>query len=334
MTEDLSKLNQLLSQPDAINKNHDKLISSCSQFIEKYDSSIEETEESSSRVDELRTILFTMTNDMIPMGLEVLLSRVLKILLRKSCNRLSIGKSGVSSIVYALKRQTSSKPIVASEVCNIVLNTCYEGANIRSFLEEGGLPIVLRLIGTSSRDSRLQASALGALQGICYTSLGRQYLLADTVTSSTGGLNIVINLLLSQDKLVRARASGTIHNMSTDIQSFEILGNTNSESPCIQSLVTLLHDPSIEICKSAAGTLQNISRHPSLRLQIMEDDRIITYLTDLLFSNDINCQVSAVGALLNLLGPSLGEEQRMRLRQVLSESVALGAIKSAVFETT
>lgn len=79
---------------------------------------------------------------------------------------------------------------------------------------------------------------------------------------------------------------GAIHNLSVDIVSIAPL----VECRCIPALVIMLRDPSIEICRAATGTIQNLSRDISVRASIV-DSGALDYLSDLLFANDITCQV-------------------------------------------
>lgn len=85
---------------------------------------------------------------------------------------------------------------------------------------------------------------------------------------------------------MRARAVGTIHNLSVDVVSIAPI----VECQCIGALTSLLRDPSIEICRAAAGTIQNLSRDISVRADIVNTGAV-DYLSDLLFANDITCQV-------------------------------------------
>ena len=59
--------------------------------------------------------------------------------------------------------------------------------------------------------------------------------------------------------------------------------------------------------------------------------------TDLLYGADIPSQACAAGALLNLLGPCLGDEAkgapaRKAFKKMLSDSIALGVIYQCVFD--
>ena len=85
---------------------------------------------------------------------------------------------------------------------------------------------------------------------------------------------------------MRARATGTIHNLSADTASIAILRDTG----CIPNLVSCLRDTSPEICQAATGALQNLSREVLSRDLILQEGAV-PLLTDLLFGNDIRCQV-------------------------------------------
>lgn len=100
-------------------------------------------------------------------------------------------------------------------------------------------------------------------------------------------MQIIALSLSNANDLVRARACGCIHNFSVDTTTLSMLREIN----CIPSLISLLREFSLEVCQAAAGALQNISRETASRSCIMENEHAIPYLTDLLVSSDIKCQV-------------------------------------------
>ena len=75
----------------------------------------------------------------------------------------------------------------------------------------------------------------------------------------------------------------------------------------IGPLVALLRAPSAAVCGSAAGALQNLSREAAARKEARELGAVVP-LGDLLFGTDVQSQVCAAGAILNILGPELGAE--------------------------
>ena len=84
------------------------------------------------------------------------------------------------------------------------------------------------------------------------------------------------------------------------------------------------------MCGSAAGALQNLSRETTARKEIRDLGAVVP-LTDLLFGDDVQSQVCAAGAVLNLLGPDLGaetesNEKRQGFKKLLSMAISIGMI--------
>lgn len=88
------------------------------------------------------------------------------------------------------------------------------------------------------------------------------------------------------DEAIRARAVGSIHNLSVDVVSIQPIMRTQ----CLPALVQMLRDPSSEICRAAAGTIQNLSRDIAVRGEVVSSGAL-EYLSDLLFASDVSCQV-------------------------------------------
>ena len=61
----------------------------------------------------------------------------------------------------------------------------------------------------------------------------------------------------------------------------------------------LYREPNPSVHTSAAGCIQNISRDDNARV-VMKECGAVPALTDLLFSEQVNVQVCAAGALLNV----------------------------------
>jgi hypothetical protein len=83
----------------------------------------------------------------------------------------------------------------------------------------------------------------------------------------------------------------------------------------IKELVTLLSDPQVHICSSAAGAIQNLSRE-QLSKEMIREVGGVPPLMDLLFGRDVQTQVCAAGALLNILGPQLDSDPVTGVQQV------------------
>jgi len=163
-------INRLLSQPDAAIRNKDAIVDEMRKFTEAFADPRQSMDNGNNNIDELRPLL-QLIRDSISTDLEILTARVIKILLRKPENRARMGKQGVLCIVRALTRQLTEITSSAAEIGNVVLNTCYNGDNVQFFLDECGLPPLIHLL--LSQDMNVIASALGALQGICFVTNGR-----------------------------------------------------------------------------------------------------------------------------------------------------------------
>ena len=99
-------------------------------------------------------------------------------------------------------------------------------------------------------------------------------------------------------------------------------------------LIQLLRVPSAPVCGSAAGALQNLSRESASRAEILQLGAVPP-LSDLLFGSDVQSQVCAAGAILNLLGPSLGSEdpsnaKRQGFKKMLSLALTVGMLNNAL----
>lgn len=66
-------------------------------------------------------------------------------------------------------------------------------------------------------------------------------------------VQLMAHHLSSPDPDVRARSVGCLHNLSADAVSLSLL----REAGCLSPVVALLRDPSPELCRAAAGIVQN-----------------------------------------------------------------------------
>jgi hypothetical protein len=173
------------------------------------------------------------------------------------------------------------QPHICIEICNLLLNAVYDGKNVPLLIEADGVRPLFAFLDSSQH--KVQSSALGAIQGICFVALGRH-----TIRSSAQNLEKLCSFLIAEESTVRARALGSIHNLSVDIQSIISLLEMPNTVPAV---VSLLRDESPEICQVACGTLQNLSRDPHGREFIACRTTAVLYLSDLLCSASLSCQV-------------------------------------------
>jgi hypothetical protein len=190
----LHLINNLLNQPNTFSRNFEQIVFLAEEFLSYYEcnSSIVGDQ---SLPDEIRPLLAAISDgsNIIPSVAEVLLAAMLKILLRKTANRLSLGKIGMTAIVRALNRiQADRNNIATAEMCNVVLNTCYDAVNVQLLLDLDGVVPMIRFL--RGRDNTITSSALGAIQGICYVPSGRQYIRQDCNVSLFNLLNCFVYL--------------------------------------------------------------------------------------------------------------------------------------------
>ena len=176
----LDGINFFLNKPFATTKFVTEIIENAVvllEELEKYAGNLPATK----GVDDLKPLLRCLREE-IPVELEILFARLLKIFLTKSVNRTSLGNPGLSAIVYVLRRQLRSHNGATSDICNAVLNSCYDKTNAQLFVDEGGMQILIRFLGT--KDFKIIISTLGALQVLCTIPSGRQLLRQDAEVGS------------------------------------------------------------------------------------------------------------------------------------------------------
>lgn len=274
----IRQISILLSTPNFVLRSGEAIITACSAFAGDFEDSSGCPD--AIPVEDLMPLLSTIRSPS-SVEIDIGICKVIKLLLRRQENREKIGKFGIISMLACLKRTWQQKTLVpAYEILNGLMNSCHEASNARFIIEEGGLPIILPLL--SSKDVRLLASALGAIQGICFVPLGRQ-----TLRYEEEYIRKIGGYLRSENGQLRARAIGVLHNFSIDPLSISVIRDVD----CISSIVLLIRDPSLEVCQAAVGTIQNISRESCTRQLLLESTDIISNLFDLVTSNSVDCQV-------------------------------------------
>lgn len=253
-------------------------------------------------------------------GLVLSTLKALKILSRKQENRLKFGIAGIRAILFHLNPAKTNA--IAAEGSNVLLNACYERANVMHLLQTSGVECIVGFLRIQVPE--VQANAAGAMQSICFQDAGRKHV------REQRGIPKLLELLNSEHSKVVTRAIGAIHNLSSDGESIRIIRTQQG----IPKIVHLLSAPQIQISGSAAGALQNLSREIASRLIIRELEAIQP-LAMLLSASDVQAQVCAAGALLNILGPELevnsGIQTRRGFGKIMSLVMAISIVYDGLF---
>jgi hypothetical protein len=273
-------------------------------------------------------IMFARKEIIHHVDVSLCLMKIFKILLRKLSNRKAVTQRLVRDLVHIMENSVGSqKDLLATECANVCLNLCYETDNVELLVDSGGI-IPLTLFLNTPNNLALQASAAGALQSICFQSYGRC-----AVRDASNCIKSLVQLMKSNDPTLQARTVGAIHNISSDTFSIHII----REAGAIDTLISHLQSPIKGVCGSAAGAIQNLSREVACRNIIRKNEKAVESLSDLLFGKDVEAVSCAVGALLNIIGPELGDEsatndKRNSFKKLLSDSVAMGSIWQTLWE--
>eukprot|EP00736_Rhodelphis_marinus_P010794 Rmarinus@m.23705 len=274
--------------------------------------------------DDLRPILGALSDRDVTLHEEVSrkLLTVLKILSRKYESRIEYGVRSIKVVTKYLEAPRNF--VIAAEGANVVLNLCYEKENVEAAVRYGCITPLLRFLGAVDDD--LKANAAGAIQSICYQTNGREFV------READGISRILELMASTNLKVQTRAVGAIHNLSSDCECVVLIRDSESG---IEDLVKLLGSPHPSICASAAGALQNCSREVECR-DVVKDAGAVPLLVNLLFGSDVQCQVCAAGALLNIVGPELGpevkeNEERARFKAMISQALTLSMVYHGIY---
>jgi hypothetical protein len=324
--------------PRCVEEQYEDLSQRLQTFIDRNNDAKTSPNLQRPKGDELVPLHAFLSSDAVRRSTDVThrILQMYKILLRKRPNRKALGSDGVKAILSTIQMPRSPK--IAEEGANAVLNMCYEASNVVHILRLGGLAPLCAFL--RAPDEGLQAAACGALQSICYQRSGRK------AARDANAVSLVVPLLSSASCRVRARGVGVLHNLSSDPKSVRQIREGKGIAPLIALLDAFncsdhnvgdqqTRTVSLSVAAGAAGTLQNMSREGHSRRMISESPQAVEALASLLFVEDVQCQVCAAGALVNVLGPGLdsgGPGRRAAFRRLLANCVALGGAFSEVFE--
>ena len=330
------KVDSMLRRTLNIFDNNDALLEKLEAFVSSNACASSSPNLQTNKIDDLTGLQTIMTRKDLGKNtrLSFLLMQTFKILLRKLGNRQAVNERIVRDLVHIMQNccdeqryEGGQKSKLATECANVCLNLCYEADNVELLVDSGGVEPLTIFLNTAN-NTKLQASAAGALQSICFQSYGRS-----AARDSNDCIQSLVRLMSSDDPVLQARTVGAIHNISSDTFSIHMI----REAGAIEPLISHLQSPYRGVCGSAAGAIQNLSREVASRNIIRKSAKAVESLSDLLFGNDMEAVSCAVGALLNVIGPELGEEssknsKRNSFKKLLSDSVAMGALWQTVWE--
>lgn len=253
-----------------------------------------------------------------------LLLQALQIIMCNPMNRRLLQQDASLIDISVMKLELSpDTPSVLHEVLRLVTILCYEVTNVPPCLARGLLPLIFAIWRRSS-DDLILIDVLSLLQAVCCCRAGRLQLQAHEE-------RVFVHLtsyLSSEHPQICARAAGIFHNLSIEGSLLRAL----RESGLIPVLGELLTIPDRDTVRAVVGTVQNMSREHQSRRIMLEQPELVPRIVHLVFGTDLSSQTAAAGALLNLLGPSLSSAELDSLRAFLSDGIALGVIRSSLFD--
>lgn len=308
---------------------HTAIVTSClTQFVlDQQESILSECEQAivpSIHIDSCMNALLLPLDPAIL----VLATKAMQIVMRRAENRSSASSqtSRVRNVADALTRYNAAgNSVLVTELLKLTTVLCRDTLYTNLFVNAGVALVAIDVLKHYGDSDKVALAALGAIQVFCCTKLGRHEMLS----SNQRFVHRIGQLLQSNNEQFRTRASEILHNLSIEMQYIIRL----REAGVLSHLVELLVDPSVEVCRAVAGTIQNISHEVFSRDILLDLPHLRLRLIGLLTGSDASCQAAALGALLNLLGPSLSSRELSELHSLLSDGIALGAIKSCLFDT-
>lgn len=243
--------------------------------------------------------------------------RYLRILSRKTVNYQYFENSclRVVNIMFSLHDDELS-----TEVCHVLLRVMSHLPFVRIILKNPEALFQSLFLCLQSKDENLAIAAAAAFQSFAYHQPGKQYICGKNV--HVKALSLMIEKSVTSPLF--ARLLGFLHNMSSEA----VVVRSIRESGAISEILEALNaKPISSLTVDAAGLIQNIAREEDSRKRLL-DGGVVDSLLNLTVSNDLQAQVRAVGAILNILGPQC--DDMSTLKQALSRLIALSALGRAL----
>ena len=244
-------------------------------------------------------------------------TRYLRILCRKPINAKFFESSSIRLIKILL---SINEDEISIEVCHILLRILGHLQFVKLILQDPEL-IFQSLLGClQSSNETLSIAAAAAFQSFAFHQNGKNYVCGKNVHVKA------LSLMLERpvNSPLFASLLGYLHNVSSEVPVITSI----RESGAIHEIIEALSlKPISNLTIDAAGIIQNISREDISRKQLI-DEGVVDILLNLVVSDDVQVQVRAVGALLNLLGPTCDDMNS--LKQSLARLIALSALGRSI----
>ncbi|OHS93220.1 hypothetical protein TRFO_40487 [Tritrichomonas foetus] len=245
-------------------------------------------------------------------------TRYIRILSRKPANfkYFDASTARLINILFSIKDDSLS-----IEACHILLRTLSFLPYLKIVLQDPeALYQYLFTALQNDNNSELAVAAAAAFQSFAFHQPGKQYICGKNLHVK------VISLMLERalNSPLSARLIGILHNMSSE----PVVVRCIRESGAITEILEALDlKPISSLTVDAAGLVQNLAREDESRKKLL-DGGVVDMLLNLTVSSDLQAQVRAVGAILNLLGPSCSDTNS--LKQALARLIALSALGRAL----
>ena len=244
-------------------------------------------------------------------------ARYLRILARKSAN-FQYFESSCHKIVNVMLSIHDTQ--LSIEVCHILLRILGYLPYVRTVLKDPEAFFQSLYLCLQSQDDQLAVAAAAAFQSFAYHQVGKTYVCNKGV--HVKALSLMLERPITSPLF--ARLLGFLNNMSSEA----VVVKSIRESGTITEVIEALNlKPISDLTVDAAGVVQNLSREEESRKRLL-DGGVIDSLLNLTVCDNLQAQVRAVGAIINILGPQCDDLNS--LKQALSRLIALSALGRAL----
>lgn len=244
-------------------------------------------------------------------------SRYIRILSRKPANYKYFDISTARLLNLLL---TIHEDELSIEACHILLRILSHLPFVKIVLQDPESLYASLFLCLQSQNEDLAVASAAAFQSFAFHQPGKLYICGKNV--HVKALSLMLERPLTS--ALFARLVGFLHNMSSEVPVVIAIRESGAIAEILEALD---QKPISSLTVDAAGLVQNIAREDESRKKLLEGG-VIDMLLNLIVSSDLQAQVRAVGAVLNLLGPSCDDTNS--LKQALARLIALSALGRAL----